>query len=81
MTLGDNTIMGITDHFKMVFLNYDVMNYMTTRDVKFCEDVYSDLQGRMRRSTLISNSGEKQRNIFFNILLHKIEDRKKSLLI
>jgi hypothetical protein len=79
MTLGDNTIMGISDHIKTVFLNYDVMNYMVTRDEKFCNDTYNDLQGLIRRSTLISNSGEKQRNIFFNILLSKIRDRKHNL--
>lgn len=80
VTLGDNTIMGIADNFKTVFLNYDVMNYMVTRDEKFCGDTYKDLQAIIRRSTLISNSGEKQRNIFFNILLSKIKDRKHNLL-
>lgn len=79
MTLGDNTIMGIADHIKTVFLNYDVMNYMVTRDEKFCKDTHNDLLGLIRRSTLISNSGEKQRNIFFNILLSKIIDRKHNL--
>ena len=79
MTLGDNTIMGIADHIKTVFLNYDVMNYMVTRDEKFCNDTHNDLLGLIRRSTLISNSGEKQRNIFFNILLSKIIDRKHNL--
>lgn len=79
MTLGDNTIMGITDHSKVVFLNYDVMNYMSTRDESFCNGTYSDLKALIRRSTLISISGEKQRNIFFNILSHKIADRKLNL--
>ncbi len=79
VTLGDNTIMGVADHFKTVFLNYDVMNYMVTRDEKFCNDTHNDLLALIRRSTLISNSGEKQRNIFFNILLSKIQDRKRNL--
>ena len=79
VTLGDNTIMAIADNFKTVFLNYDVMNYMVTRDEKFCNDTHNDLQAISRRSTLISISGEKQRNIFFNILLSKIQDRKRNL--
>ena len=66
VTLGDNTIMAITDSVKAVFLNYDVMNYMITRDEKFCNDTYSDLQALIRRSSQISNTSEKQRNIFFN---------------
>jgi len=79
VTLGDNTIMGIADNFKTVFLNYDVMNYMVTTDEKFCNETYNDLLAISRRSTLISISGEKQRNIFFNILISKIQDRKRNL--
>jgi len=79
VTLGDNTIVSVTDNIKTVFLNYDVMNYMITRDEKFCNDTYEDLQTLIRRSTLISSTSEKHRNIFFNILLGKIEDRKRYL--
>lgn len=77
VTLGDNTIMAVTDNIKSVFLNYDVMNYMITRDEKFCNDTYDELQTLMKRSTLISATSEKQRNIFFNALLGKIQERKK----
>jgi len=79
VTLGDNTILAITDNIKTVFLNYDVMNYMITRDEKFCNDTYEELQILIRRSTLISATSEKHRNIFFNTLVGKIEDRKRHL--
>ena len=79
VTLGDNTILAITDRLKTVFLNYDVMNYMMTRDDKFCNDTYDEMQILMGRSTMISSSSEKQRNIFFNILTGKIQDRKHNL--
>ena len=79
ITLGDNTIMAITDNIKTAFLNYDVMNYMATRDEKFCNDTYVELQSIMKRSTLISSTGEKQRNIFFNFLTEKIRERKKRI--
>jgi hypothetical protein len=79
ITLGDNTIMAVTDSVKTVFLNYDVMNYMVTRDEKFCNDTYEDLQALIRRSSLISNTSEKQRNIFFNLLTGKIQERKRHL--
>jgi BetR domain len=79
VTLGDNTIMAIADNLKTVFLNYDVMNYMVTRDEKFCNDTYEDLQALIRRSSLISITSEKQRNIFFNMLAGKIQDRKRYL--
>ncbi len=77
--LGDNTILVVTDKMKTAFLNYDVLNYMFTRDESFCGPCYQDLQNLMKRATLISETSEKQRNIFFGILLSKITDRKKNL--
>jgi NADH:ubiquinone oxidoreductase subunit F (NADH-binding) len=77
--LGDNTIMVVTDRVKTVFINYDVLNYMTTQDESFCNPCYEDLQNMMKRSTQISHTSEKQRNIFFGIILNKIQDRKKHL--
>ncbi len=79
VVLGDNTILVITDHMRSVYLNYDVLNYIYTRDEEFCGQVNEDLQNLMRKATLISESSEKQRNIFFNILLFKIQDRKRNL--
>lgn len=77
--LGDNTIWVKTDNVKAVYLNYDVLNYMVTRDESFCDQCYGDMQNLMHRATVISQTSEKQRNIFFGILLAKIEDRKKKL--
>ncbi len=77
--LGDTTILATTDHARTVYLNYGVLNYMTTSDEAFCVQCQEDLQNLMRKATLISQSSEKQRNIFFNILLTKIQERKKHL--
>jgi len=77
--LGDNTVMVVTDRVKTVFINYDVLNYMYTRDEAFCDPTYIDLQNMMKKSTLISETSEKQRNIFFGIMFNKIKDRKKNL--
>lgn len=77
--LGDNTIMIVTDRIKTAFLNYDGLNYIQTRDESFCNPLYEDLQNQMKRATLISQTSERQRNIFFGIMLNKITDRKKHL--
>lgn len=77
--LGDNTIVVITENIKTVFLNYDGLNYIHTRDESFCNPLYEDMQKQMKRATLISQTSEKQRNIFFNIMLSKISERKKNL--
>jgi hypothetical protein len=77
--LGDNAFVVTTDHIKTVYLNYDVLNIMVTRDEKFCTDTYNQMQNIIRRSTQISESSEKQRNAFFNILISKIQERKRHL--
>jgi len=79
VVLGDNTILVTTDHIKTVYLNYNILNYMITRDERFCTNTWNEMEMLIRRSTMISETGEKQRNVFFNILLSKIEDRKRHL--
>jgi len=75
--LGETTVMVVTDRVKTVFINYDALNYISTRDELFCNPYYDDLQNLMKKSTIISQTSEKQRNIFFGIMLGKIADRKK----
>ena len=77
--LADTTIFAVIDSVKTVFLNYDGLNYVVTRDEEFCNSYYTDIQSQMKRSTLISQTSEKQRNIFFNIVLNKIKERVKQL--
>ncbi len=79
VVLGDNTILVSTDNIKTAYLNYDVLDYMVTRDESFCDQCMEDLNNLMRRATVISQTSEKQRNIFFGILLAKIEDRIKKI--
>jgi hypothetical protein len=79
VALGDNTILSVVDGKKVLYLNYDVLNYMMTRDEKFCNDVHTKLQTMLRRATILSSVSEKQRNIFFNILLKKIPDHSTTL--
>ena len=79
IVLGNNTIITVTDNVKTCYLNYDVLNYLVTKDDSFCSSCYADLQNLMKRATLISQTGERQRNIFFGILLNKVTERIKSL--
>lgn len=79
VVLGDNTVMTLLNGKKILYLVYDVLNYMVTQDERFCNDVYSKLLNLMRRGTILSNVSEKQRNIFFNILLKKIPNRSTAL--
>ncbi|HWJ89673.1 MAG TPA: hypothetical protein VNR87_01095 [Flavisolibacter sp.] len=75
VVLGDNTIIAVANGRKLVYLSYDVLNYITTTDENFCGNVYEKVQMLMRRATVLSRVSEKQRSIFFNILLKKIPGR------
>jgi hypothetical protein len=79
VVLGDNTILVLHDGTKTLYLNYEVLNYMITKDEKLCEDVYLKMQNLMRRATILSTVSEKQRNIFFNTLIKKIPNYSKAL--
>jgi hypothetical protein len=79
VVLADTTIFAVTDNVKTAFLNYDGLNYVVTKDESFCNSYYKDIQTQMKRSTLISQTGERQRNIFFSIMMNKIKDRIRQL--
>ena len=79
VVLGSNTILVNTDEVKTAYLNYNVLDYMVTSDERFCNQCSEDLNNMMRKATVISQTSEKQRNIFFGILLAKIEDRLKKV--
>ncbi|HEX7846976.1 MAG TPA: hypothetical protein VF476_14340, partial [Chitinophagaceae bacterium] len=79
VVLGDNTILATTDFVKTCFINYGHLNYIRTRDEAFCQQLYRDFDNLIKKSTLISQTSEKQRNVFFGIILNKITERKKNL--
>jgi plasmid maintenance system antidote protein VapI len=77
--LGDNSLIVLLEDSKICFTVHTVINYMSTRDVSFCENMYDYIQGLMKRSTLISKVSEKERSKFFRILRERIGRRKDTL--
>lgn len=77
--LGHNTILSVTNDQKTVFINHGVLNYMITRDSRFCDYTKKSLENIMRKSSLISSVSEKERNRFFHVLKEKIQLRQKGL--
>jgi hypothetical protein len=78
--LGHNTILAEASEDKTVFINHGVLNYMITRDKRFCDYTKLSLENIMRKSSLISSVSEKERNRFFNVLKEKINRRKTDLV-
>ena len=79
--LGDNSMVFILNGVKQSIINHTNINYMTTRDINFAENVYDYVQSLMKRSTLISKVSEKERSKFFRILRERIARRKDALHI
>ena len=77
--LGDNNMLLVLDDMKLSYLTHTTINFMTTRDMVFNENMYTHLQNQMKRSTLISAVSEKERAKFFRIIRERIARRKEAL--
>ena len=70
--LGDNAILVELDEEKMVFLNHNVINYMMTNNKEFINYTFETLKVLLRKSMLINEISEKDRQLFFNTLQERI---------
>ena len=73
LILGDNTVLAELDEMKITFLNHSVINYVVTKDVPFNMHMYDAIQNLIRKSTHLSEVGEKERTRFFNRIRDKIK--------
>ncbi len=75
LILGDNTYLAEIGENRVSFLNHSVLYFVGTRDERFNDSMYANLQNLMKKSTMISTIGEKERESFFNRLRDKIHKR------
>ena len=77
VVLGNNTILAELDESRLSFIPYNVFSYMLTGDLRFNESIFSGFHTLRSRATLISGTGEKERNRFFSFLLDKVNGLRK----
>ena len=75
--LGDNTIIVEMDGKRIVFINHNVINYMMTNNQEFINYTFDTLKILLRKSRLISEISERDRELFFNTLRERIHERRK----
>jgi hypothetical protein len=75
IVLGDNTFMAELGETKITYLNHSVMYFIGSMDKEFNDSMFKNLENLMKRSTLISGTGEKERKQFFNRLRKKVEGK------
>ena len=79
VVIGDNSILAVLDKTKICFVTHSGINFMVTRDISFCENMYSYYQNLMRKSTLISTVSDRERSRFFKVLRNRVAARMQNL--
>ncbi|GAO43548.1 helix-turn-helix domain-containing protein [Flavihumibacter petaseus] len=72
LILGNNTMVINLNGQSLSMVSYSVFHYLFTRDPRFSEKVMESFNTLLSRSTLISKTGEKDRNRYFNSVREKI---------
>jgi hypothetical protein len=75
--LGNNSIMVELDGHRTSFINYIVLKYISSSDKTFTEKTFNNFNNLVSRSVMISGTGEKERNKFFNTLRERVQACKK----
>jgi hypothetical protein len=73
--IGDNSFFTELDNVRITYLNHSVLYFIGSMDPKFNDAMFSNLDNLMKKSTMISTTGEKDRGMFFNKLRKKIEEK------
>jgi len=77
VVIGSNTILAQLNDKRISFIPYNIFSYMLTKDVRFNESSFNVFNTLVSRSTLISGTGEKERNKFFRSLKERVQDLRK----
>ena len=77
LILGNNTMAIQLDDKQLSMVTYSVFYYLFTKDTRFYTKVLDSFNSLVSRSTLISKTGEKNRNRFFNTLREKVNSLRK----
>lgn len=75
----EGSILAVLDGTKTAFLIHNVLNILQTNDVRFCDNMYENIQNLKKKSTLISTVSERERSRFFKYLRNRITHRKGSI--
>lgn len=76
VVLNDNSIHVTVDNNRITYITDNVLSLLVTTNPKFCDQKQSFLRGLCQQSSLISHVNAKERNMFFNRLLKRVDDFK-----
>lgn len=76
-----NTIMVKTPYQKVFFTPFTVISYFKIEHQPTCELMYEFFEKQMSISKLLVNAGEKDRSLFFNRMIQKINRLRERIII
>jgi transcriptional regulator with XRE-family HTH domain len=79
VSLSDNLTWVRSGDRSKTFINYSVLNFISTNDIGFCQEVEKYLDNIIRRSTQISQENIKMRSIYFNQQHQKVQHYRENL--
>lgn len=79
VVLNDNSIFVKMDDIAVTYITNNVLSLLITTNPEFCSQKENFFKGLCKKSSLISHANSKERNIFFNRLLKRVDDFKKSI--
>lgn len=77
--IADNNILFRMGNKKAVYLIHNITEILMTTNESFCDQTENFTDNLQNRSVLISTTGEKERNKFFNSMNEKIEAAKRKI--
>ena len=77
--ISDTTFLFKMGDRRMAFITYNTMNILNTEQESFCRETEDYLTNIINKSTLISTTGERERNKFFNLIEKRIQQSKELL--
>lgn len=78
--IGDNSVIGIYNNTIHSFITHSHINYVRISDTNFTAYHYRFMKNIMRKSMLVSDTGEKYRARFFHLVRDKIEQCRHNKL-
>jgi hypothetical protein len=78
--IGDNSVVAIYNNSLTSFITHSHINYLTISDKKFTDYHYRFIKNIIKKSILISDTGEKYRARFFHLIQEKIEQCRNNKL-
>jgi plasmid maintenance system antidote protein VapI len=79
VVLGTNCIYAIMGELKYSYISFNSINSLTTNNPEFCDESEHWVRNLERKSTLISNVGEKQRYRFFSHMYESIDTCRQQI--